>query len=115
MSFNDLKRNAKTFQCSFVDPAGGTTVEDPNTYVSTYVPTTPIILEGIFTDLSTSEKVKMTQLQDDSTHKIITNDTATGRTINNKFRVTVDGQLYQITGTKKPVLSNSWLTFYVKI
>lgn len=109
----EWSNNLDKSSCSFVNPLGGTTTLDEN-YQPVYIPATAVVLEGVKLNLSVSERSARLQLQDDSTFKIVLDDTTESRTLNNKFIVTVDSVEYQITGVKKPRLPDSLITVYIK-
>ena len=99
--------------CSFVDPAGGTTVLNAN-YQPVYTPATPIIIEGVKLDITVGELSERQQLQDDSKYKIVLKDTTISRALKTTYNVTVNSIPYEITGIKKPRLPNSLITVYIK-
>ena len=107
-------KNLKKELFYFIDPAGGTTVLNAN-YQPVYTPATPIVIEGVMLDLTTSELSVRQQLQDSSKQKIVVKDTAEARTILHSFIVKdSNDREYKIGGKPKhPRLPNSLVTVYV--
>ncbi len=101
MSFADFIADAETVSASFVNPKGGTPVQDPDTMQITYPPADPVVLTAVLLDITYSEQVDRSQLQDNSTNKLIIEDTTANRTINHTWTVTIDGIKYNITGKPK--------------
>ncbi len=114
MSFADLITGVTTVTASIVDPNGGTTTRDPVTLKIITTPATPVSVNSVFTQLSSSELAARQQLQDNSKYKLIIEDTTINRTFNHTYEVTINGTTYNITGEpKKPVLPIGWLTIYL--
>ena len=113
--YSGLVQDTMLIYMSFVDPAGGTTTLDPDTYQPVYTPSTPIVVNGNFVDLAPSEIVARSQIQDDSRYKAVLEDTATNRTIESSWEVTIDSIVYEVTGRpRKPQFSNGWITVYLR-
>jgi len=115
MSFADLIHEVDTVSAQLIDPnGGGTTTIDPVTYEPVYTPADPITVTGVLTQLSSSELVARQQLQDNSTYKLIVDDTTRNRTIDHTYSATIGADNYKITGEpKKPVLNGCWITIYL--
>lgn len=112
--YSGLVQNTALISMSFVDPAGGTTTLDSN-YQPVYTPSTPLIVNGNFVDLSPSEIVAREQIQDDSRYKAVLEDTELNRTIKAAWEVTINNVVYEITGRpRKPQFSNGWITVYLR-
>jgi hypothetical protein len=112
--YKDLAKGLTESSISFVDPAGGTTTLDSN-YQPVFTPATPIVINGLFLDLSPSELVKMERLGDNSKHKLVLKDTATARQITRMYTASVDSIVYPITGVRKPLIKNAVITVYLGV
>lgn len=113
--YSGLIQNTNLLSMSFVDPAGGTTTLDPVTYQPIYTTSTPLVVNGNFVDLSPTEIVARSQIQDDSRYKAVLQDTALNRTIESSWEVTIDSIVYEVTGRpRKPQFANGWITVYLR-
>ncbi len=113
MSYANLSKNTAQVTAVIDNPAGGTTVLDSN-FQPVYVPAIIATIKGNLTSLSSAELVARSQLQDNSTKKLIIEDNTLNRTIKYTYEVTIDSIVYKITGSPKhPVLPIGWLTIYL--
>ncbi len=113
MSYANLSKNTTQVTAIIINPNGTMTGLDSN-YEPVYEPTTIATIKGNLTSLSSAELVARSQLQDNSTKKLIIDDNTLNRTIKYTYEVTIDSIVYKITGSPKhPVLPIGWLTVYL--
>lgn len=100
---------------SFLNPAGGTTVLDPNTYQPVYTPSDPIVVNNAtFNQLSSTEIAERQQLQDNSTHKVRIEFNEANKIIDHTYIATIENEEYNITGKPKhPTMGCGRITIYL--
>lgn len=105
----------ETVTASIVDPNGGGTTIDPLTQLPVITPGTPIVVtNATFNQLTSTELVARSQLQDDSKYKLRIDYNALNKTIDNTFEATVDSKVYRINGEpKKPIMGQGRITLYL--